>query len=97
MTLCSCDLVSFCQRLKSELRLSRTVWDADRCPLLIVPMAIMYAAREAHGTGGMFHQITGCAVFLVAFVVSSRRLLPTIMQLLLLKDKEKVGLAGIRL
>lgn len=71
----------------STVRIKRT----NRCPLLAIPTAIIYAVQESEGAGVFFiPRVTGCAVLLMAFVMASRRLLPTVMQLLVLKDKEKV-------
>lgn len=62
----------------------------NRCPLLAIPTAIIYAVQESHGMGAVFPRVTGCAVLLLSFVVASRRVLPLAMQRLVLKDKKKV-------
>lgn len=66
----------------------------SRCPLLTVPMAIIYAVKESQGTAMLFPRMTGGAMILLCLVVSSRRILPAAMQLLVIRDREKVRGSG---
>ena len=69
---------------------TRAACARNRCPLLAIPTAIIYAVQESHGVGAVFPRVTGCALLLLSFMVASRRVLPLAMQRLVLKDKKKV-------
>ncbi|CAM9182261.1 unnamed protein product [Choristocarpus tenellus] len=68
--------------------------DIVMCPLLAVPTAIMRMAQDANGVE-IIVRVVGCALVLLGFIVVSRRLLPTVMRLLLVKDNEKELSSGL--